>query len=137
MTDRFYIERAYDASPERVFSAWTNVDTLRLWFGCDSQMLWNVHEWDVREGGAIRVSLDFGDRPFVVEGRFLLVDPPHRLKYQWGDDQTVDVRIEPSGTGTLLKLEHTWPPTDEDRSMIAAGWTSALSELGNPAKAAV
>ena len=92
-------------------------------------MLWNVHAWDVREGGAISVSLDFGGKPYEVRGEFLVVEPPSRLRYRWNDDQSVDVTIEPRGAGSLLRLEHRWPPTDEDRSMIAAGWTSALEQL--------
>jgi uncharacterized protein YndB with AHSA1/START domain len=137
MTNRFYAERKYEAPSERVFSAWTDVDTLRLWFGCSSEMLWQIHEWEVRVGGQIRVSLNFGDKTFEVEGAFLVVDPPHHLRYRWDDDQIVDVQIEPCGTGSLLKLEHRWPPTIEDRSMIAAGWTSALDQLGALAFASI
>jgi uncharacterized protein YndB with AHSA1/START domain len=125
------LERKFEASPEQIFSAWTRVETLRLWFGCGSEMLWNIHEWEVREGGRIRVSLDFGDSLFEVEGTFIVVDPPHHLRYRWDEDQIVDVTVEPNGSGSLLKLEHSWPPTNEDRSMIAAGWTSAIGRLGS------
>lgn len=38
-------EREYAASPERVFAAW------------------KIHEWDVRPGGKIRVSLAFDQGP--------------------------------------------------------------------------
>jgi len=131
MTDRFVIERDYDASPERMFHAWSDMATLAKWFGCGSDMLWNVHEWDVRSGGAIRVSLDFPDSRYVVTGSFVEVDPPNHLRYRWQHDEMVDVRIEARGTGCRLILEHTWPPTDEDRSMVEAGWSDATRRLGD------
>lgn len=92
MPESLFMHRRYEASPERVFEAWTNVELLRQWFGCGPGMLWNVHEWDVRVGGAIRVSLEFDHGPFEVRGEFLVVDAPHHLRYRWSSDQIVDVR---------------------------------------------
>jgi uncharacterized protein YndB with AHSA1/START domain len=129
VTDRFIVQRVYAVQPDLLYAAWTNVSTLSRWFGCGDDMLWTVHAWDVREGGAIEVSLDFGGKPYEVRGEFLVVDPPRRLRYRWDADQTVDVTIEPSRDGSLLTLEHSWSPTDEDRSMIHAGWKSALEQL--------
>ena len=129
MTDRFIAERDYPVRPEELFAAWTDVAILTRWFGCGNDMLWTVHTWEVREGGAIAVSLDFDGEPYEVRGEFLIVEPPRRLRYRWNGDQTVDVTIEPHGSGSRLRLEHAWPPTDEDRSMLDAGWTNALEQL--------
>jgi len=57
---------------------------LSQWFRCGQDKLWTVHEWDVRPGGAIRVSLEFDAGPFEVTGQFLVVDPPHRLRAREG-----------------------------------------------------
>lgn len=130
MTDRFVLQRDYDAAPDRMFRAWTDVSVLTQWFGCGSDMLWNVHEWDVREGGPLRVSLAFPDSRYEVTGSFVVVDPPNHLRYRWAQDEFVDVRIEARGTGCRLSLEHTWPPTEDDRSMIEAGWSDATRRLG-------
>lgn len=129
MTQRFTLEREYDATPERLFSAWTDPSMLSRWFGCGDNMLWRIHEWNPRAGGSIHVSLDFGGRPYEVKGTFTIVDPPRHLQYRWSDNETVDVRTEPRGSGSILRLEHTWPPTEDDRSMISAGWTSAFAQL--------
>ncbi len=137
MTDRFVAERAFSVPPEELFAAWTDVAILTRWFGCGNDMLWTVHAWDVRPGGAIAVSLDFDGTPYEVRGEFLVVDPPRRLHYRWNDDQSVDVTIEAAGSGSLLRLEHRWPPTDDDRSMIDAGWTSALEQLHRAVTGAV
>ncbi len=137
MSNQFLEERAYHAAPEELFSAWTDVAVLSRWFGCGDGMLWRIHQWDAKPGGAIHVSLDFGDHSFEVRGRFEIVDAPHHLRYRWLDDETVDVRIERRGTGSLLRLEHSWPETDDDRSMISAGWTNALLQLATAATSAV
>jgi uncharacterized protein YndB with AHSA1/START domain len=129
VTDLFIAQRRYAVQPDVLFAAWTNVSTLSRWFGCGDDMLWTVHAWDVREGGAIKVSLDFGGKPYEVGGEFLVVDAPRHLRYRWNSDQIVDVAIEPCADGSLLTLKHSWPPTDDDRSMLDAGWKSALEQL--------
>jgi uncharacterized protein YndB with AHSA1/START domain len=44
----FVIERDYDASPARVFAAWTDVDAKGQWFGAGGGQ---QHELDFREAG--------------------------------------------------------------------------------------
>jgi len=127
------MERYYAAPPERVFEAWTNVDLLRLWFGCAPDKLWNVHVWDVRVGGQIFVSLDFDKHPFEVGGEFLLVDAPRRLKYRWSDNEIVEVTIEPYESGSRLRLTHTYPAGDEARSIVTMGWSHSLGQIGSAA----
>jgi uncharacterized protein YndB with AHSA1/START domain len=123
--------RDYAAPPERVFDAWTKVEVLRTWFGCSRDTLWNVHVWDVRVGGKLFVSLDFdGKNPFEVRGEFLVVEPPHRLKYRWGDDEIVEVTIEPRESGSRLHLAHTFPEGKDARSIRTMGWTQSLAQLG-------
>ena len=124
------MERDYAAPPARVFAAWTEVDVLRRWFGCATDTLWNVHLWEVRVGGRIHVSLDFGGRPFEVKGEFLVVEPPRRLQYRWSENETVEVLIEPRGGGSRLRLTHTFPADAEGRSLRSHGWSNALDLLG-------
>jgi uncharacterized protein YndB with AHSA1/START domain len=114
--------------PQQVYEAWTDVRLLSQWFGCGPDMLWAVHEWDVRPGGAIRVSLDFDTGPFEVTGQFLVVDPPHRLRYRWLAEQVVDVTIEDSPGGSQLTLVHSGL-SDMEMPIVTAGWTSGLDQL--------
>jgi len=131
-TERFTLEldRCYDATPEQVFAAWTDVDTLSTWWGCGPDMLWNVHVWDVRVGGAVHVSLDFEGTPFEVRGEFLDVDPPTGLRFSFGDDgEVVEMRIEPEGEGSRLYLTHSELPSDAQKQMVDGGWSHALGLL--------
>jgi uncharacterized protein YndB with AHSA1/START domain len=129
-TETLTLERDYDASPERVFAAWTNVEVLGRWFGCATDMLWRVHAWDPRVGGKIHVSLAFDGKPFEVRGEFLVVDPPRRLAYRWSEDQAVDVTIQPRESGSRLKLAHTFPADSGARPILTAGWSTSLEQLG-------
>jgi uncharacterized protein YndB with AHSA1/START domain len=128
-TDTLVLERDYASPPDHVFAAWTDVATLTRWFGCAPGMLWTVHAWEPRAGGKIHVSLEFDSGPFAVEGEFLVVDPPHRLSYRWAQDERVDVTIEPRGTGSHPRLEHTYPGAQEQRDILSGGWTAALDLL--------
>ena len=129
MAETVTLQRDYPYSPERLFAAWTDVELLRQWFGCGPGMLWTVHQWQVRPGGAIHVSLQFDAGPFEVRGEFLIVEPPHRLQYRWSGDQTVDVTIEARDNGSRLTLMHTGL-TDHERGFVDVGWTNALDQLG-------
>src|SRR5437762_10054532 len=129
MSETASFEREYTAPPDRVWAAWTEFDLLTKWFGCGPGMLWNVHEWDVRVGGAIHVSLQFDTGPFEVRGEFLVVERPRHLRYRWQGEQVVDVTIEAHGSGSLLRLEHSGL-SGYERGFVDAGWTTALHQLG-------
>jgi uncharacterized protein YndB with AHSA1/START domain len=133
-TETLRLERDYAATPSEVYAAWTRVEVLSRWFGCADDKLWTVHEWDVRAGGRIHVSLDFDGHPFVVRGEFLVVEPPRRLQYRWSEDEVVEVTIVPRGSGSRLQLAHTFPAGDEPRAIRTAGWSHSLTELGRFAR---
>jgi uncharacterized protein YndB with AHSA1/START domain len=57
----FIIERRYDASPERVFRAYSDPAAFRRWFVEGEN--WTIHDWtyDFRVGGYAGGSFRFGD----------------------------------------------------------------------------
>jgi uncharacterized protein YndB with AHSA1/START domain len=131
-TETLTLEHDYAATPAELFAAWTRIDLLTQWFGCAPNVLWNVHTWEARAGGAIHVSLAFDEKPpFVVHGEFLVVDPPHHLRYRWRDDEIVDVTIEPNGTGSHMRLVHTFPAGQELRPILAGGWSAGIEQLAH------
>ncbi len=130
MRESVTLVRDYPLPPAHVFRAWTDVELLGRWFGCGPDMLWTIHEWDVRVGGAIHVSLLFDKGPYVVRGEFLIVDPPRRLRYRFGDAHIVDVTIEAHGAGSRVTVRNEGLDTPDMRATIEAGWTSGLAQLG-------
>lgn len=129
MSEPVVLERHFAHTPKRVFEAWTEVEVLGRWFGCGADMLWDIHEWDIRVGGRLRVSLDYDGTPFVVEGEFLIVEPPHTLRYRWGQE-TVDVAIAADPDGCVVTVRHGGIATDELDDVLTDGWTTSLSQLG-------
>jgi hypothetical protein len=93
-------------------------------------MLWTVHTWEPRVGGAIHVSLMFEKGPYEVRGEFLQVDRPRRLRYRFGPDQIVDVTIDPNGSGSRVTVHHSGLGNPEMCGIITGGWTAGLGQLG-------
>jgi uncharacterized protein YndB with AHSA1/START domain len=122
VTASVYIE----APPERVYEYFTRPEAIVSWMG-ESALL------EPHPGG--RFEVDVKGAP--VRGRFLHLDPPHRLVLSWGYSgsprlppgaSTVEVRLIAQGTGTLVELEHRDLPAGE-RPGHASGWTHYLARL--------
>ena len=115
---------------ERVFAAWTTPGQLIQWWGDDDS--YHVTDWecDLRVGGKW-VSRGKGKdgKPFVVQGEYTRVDPPHHLAFSWTHDwagvaETTHVALEliATKTGTLLKLHHTGFENEQSCAGHSQGW---------------
>jgi uncharacterized protein YndB with AHSA1/START domain len=115
-----------DAPPERVYEYFTRPEALVSWMG-EYALL------EPRPGG--RFEVDVKGAP--VRGRFLHLDPPHRLLISWGYSgspqlppgaSTVEVRLIAEGSGTRVELEHRDLPAAEQPGH-ASGWNHYLARL--------
>ena len=86
-------------------------------------------------GGAFRLDVD-GEH--FAAGRYLEVEPPHRLVMTWGwegnelvapESTTVEITLTAEGDGTLLRLRHTGLPTEEEMTNHRAGWRMYTTNL--------
>lgn len=100
-------ERFVNAPLETVFAMFVDTRLLVRWIAVSAEL-------DPRPGGIIRMTLATGD---VCAGRYLEVDPPHRVAFTWGweneqaspvrpGSSTVEVDLSPDGAGTHLRLVH-------------------------------
>ena len=127
--DAGVIERVIDidASPETVFALLTDPQEYVRWKG-------KVADLDARAGGRFHVS--FPDS--AVSGEYLEVVPNRRVIFTWGWEgpnaalgpggSTVQIDLEPRGTGTRLRLWHRGLPATELASHTA-GWDHFLPRL--------
>ena len=96
--DGIEIFRIFEASPEKVFEAWTRPEGFAAWFGeHGSSIPLDRASMDPRPGGAWQAVMLVGDDIEVVfAGNFLEVEPPHHLVMTVADriptaDDPVDV----------------------------------------------
>jgi uncharacterized protein YndB with AHSA1/START domain len=128
-TDTVTVERLIAARPETVFSFFTDRDKWLSWMGADG-------EFAFEPGGAYRTRVT-GEN--VAEGRFVELDPPHRLVFTWGwaegdmpvpaGSTTVEITLEPVAEGTFLRLVHRDLPSPEACAAHEEGWKHYVDRL--------
>jgi uncharacterized protein YndB with AHSA1/START domain len=73
------ITRDFDASPEKVFRAWTDPDLVARWLGPRNSEI-RIDSWDARTGGSYRyASVRDGEEIAAFFGSFHEVRPSERL----------------------------------------------------------
>jgi uncharacterized protein YndB with AHSA1/START domain len=115
-----------DASPERVFEYLTRPEAIVQWMG-EYALLEPVPD------GRFELNV----KGTLIRGRYLEVDPPHRLLISWGyagsehlppGASTVELQLTADGDGTRVVLEHRDLPEQETQNH-ASGWTHYLARL--------
>jgi uncharacterized protein YndB with AHSA1/START domain len=93
-------ERYLESSTEEVWTALTDPDELEQWFA-------NEVDLDPTPGGHASFRWDNGEaREAVIEE----VEAERRLVLRWlDDDGVVELELEPTGTGTTLRVIETSP----------------------------
>ena len=137
----FCIERTYDAAPERVFSAFANLEAKSKWFSGPEAWISDKREFDFRVGG--REVLSGGPKggpAHTFEARYFDIIPGRRIIYAYdmyvGERKlsvslcTID--IKPHGGGTQLTMTEQGAYLDgvEDGSQREAGTRELLEKLG-------
>ncbi|WP_226962764.1 SRPBCC family protein [Streptomyces sp. C8S0] len=131
--DTVTLERHIAARPETVFGFFTDREKWLSWMGADGT-------FSFEPGGAYRTRVT-GEN--VAAGRFLTVDPPKRLVFTWGweagpmrvppGSTTVEITLEPTADGTLLRLVHTGlPPRRPAPHTLRAGSTTSTGSRPAP-----
>jgi uncharacterized protein YndB with AHSA1/START domain len=111
-----------DAEPARVYEYFVQPEAMVRWMGEFAHL-------EARPGGAFAVDV----RGTPIRGRYLELDPPHRLVIAWGyagreHASTVEIRLSAVAGGTRVELEHRDLPADEVPGH-EAGWAHYLARL--------
>jgi uncharacterized protein YndB with AHSA1/START domain len=133
-TTETVIEREVEieASPATVWEFLADPEKLARWFGSRASL-------DPRPGGEYRVDGIVGH---VASGEFVELDPPRRLVHTFGwepeggkenpvppGSSTIEIELEPSGDGTLLKFRHYGLPDADAVRQHSFGWDHYLARL--------
>jgi uncharacterized protein YndB with AHSA1/START domain len=138
------LSRVVDAPREKLFDAWTDPKLLPKWFA-PAPLTTEVHELDVRPGGAFRVTMRGpGGEAYPASGVYLEVDRPNRLVTTdafgpgWRPSEkafmTAIITFEDAGPG---KTKYTaralhWSAADREaheKMGFHEGWGQCLDQL--------
>jgi uncharacterized protein YndB with AHSA1/START domain len=127
------VRRTLSASPERVFAAWLEPQSMARWL---SPFADAVAEVDARVGGAFRVVMRGLGREIEHTGTYQEIDRPRRLVFTWispytgSEPSLVTVELTPVSPGdrTELTLTHERLPVDQVASH-GGGWGTMLEHL--------
>ena len=138
-TDPIVHERQIEASPETVFSFFTDPEKLTRWLAVEATL-------DPRPGGICRQThAGRNGTQHVMRGEFVEVSPPSRVVFTWGyesegttlppGESTVEVTLEPRDGGTWLTLRHSDVP-ESQHAGHDEGWQTMLDRLADAVDAA-
>jgi uncharacterized protein YndB with AHSA1/START domain len=129
------IKRRFNASPAKVFSAWTDPEKVKRWMGPGETVTVRA-ENDARVGGRYRVVMRApnGDE-HDVGGVYREVVPNEKLVFSWAWKSTpereslVTITFKSDGAGTLMTLTHEQFFDEEARDRHQFGWDGAMLKL--------
>lgn len=132
------LERFINASPARVFEAWTDPQQLKQWFGPDWVQTCEIVA-EAKVGGKFRWNLITGNGgKKTIAGEYRELIPAQRIVFTWKHENDrgwknrtsiVTVELSDHDGGTHLRLTHVQLPDEESRDDHNKGWKSALDRL--------
>ncbi len=131
-TPQYEREIHIGARPEIVFSFFTDPEKMKQWKGVEAEL-------DPQPGGIYRVVVTENN---TARGEFVELVPHRRIVFTWGWEEeenplrpgtsTVEVTLEPNGSGTLLRLRHDGLPEIAIAGQ-SDGWEHYLDRLATAA----
>ncbi|MDJ0514253.1 MAG: SRPBCC domain-containing protein [Methyloceanibacter sp.] len=129
------LKRRFNATPEKVYAAWTDPAQIAQWFG-PPHVDYVEAQADAREGGHYRIFMrDKDGDEHDVSGVYRKVIPNQELVFTWAWKSTpereslVTILIRPDGDGTLFTLTHEQFFDEVARDNHNKGWTACLDAL--------
>lgn len=132
------IRRILNASPQRVYEAWTEPG-LATEFLCPKEVTVADVSLDVRPGGAYHIAMRHANgEVWTVRGVYQDVQPGKRLSmtWKWDEENPADaqetlltIELAPHGAGTELTLTHERFTSEQSRGNHEHGWKSMLDKM--------
>jgi uncharacterized protein YndB with AHSA1/START domain len=130
------IKRRLNATPARVYSAWTDPEKMMRWWKPTDAGRTVIAEADVRVGGSFHIVMHTptGDK-HDISGVYQEVIPNEKLVFSWSWRSTperqslVTLTFKPDSDGTLLTLMHEHFFDEAARDNHKRGWDPILDQL--------
>jgi uncharacterized protein YndB with AHSA1/START domain len=129
------ITRRIRATPEELFDAWTNPESVSVWM-CPGDVKEARAQLDPRVGGKYQIDMVGATATFEHSGEYLVVDRPRRLSFTWVSIPTnnqrtvVTIDFKPVGPDeTELTLTHVGFPSADSTKNHQMGWGMILDKL--------
>ncbi len=132
--DTLVIRRIISASPEEVFAAWIDPESMKHWM-CPGDILRAEAQLDARVGGSFRIITKGRDQDYEHTGEYRVVEPPSKLVFTLiskGTDYQptlVTVELFERGEQTELVLTHERLPGAEAVKRHQGGWGQIADRL--------
>lgn len=131
------VSRVINASPARVFDAWTEPDQLKQWSSPEGGYTVEDVQVDLTVGGRYRIGMVTPDgNRIAAYGVYRKIERPKRLVYTWDWDgeaplgeTLVTVEFNDLGGSTEVVINHERFPNAEAKQGHEDGWTSCLNKL--------
>ncbi|MBM3649092.1 MAG: SRPBCC domain-containing protein [Alphaproteobacteria bacterium] len=98
-----HMVHVFDASPGRVFAAWTEPERFAEWFGPPGLKCLHCR-FDLQVGGTWELVGERAGGRHTVSGKYLEIDPPRRLSFTWAWHQSGDLAA-PREHETMITLQ--------------------------------
>jgi uncharacterized protein YndB with AHSA1/START domain len=132
---RLQITRRFEATPERLFDAWTDPRLAHAWLFTTPGSERHSTEIDLRVGGAWKIVDRRDGADYTALGEYLEIERPRRLVFSFGMPQfsaaknRVTVEIAPDGDGAaVMTLTQEGLPA-EHIPATEAGWAEMFELL--------
>jgi uncharacterized protein YndB with AHSA1/START domain len=128
------IKRLLPSSPEDVFDAWLDPDSLKEWL-CPGSTTVPIAEIDARVGGRFRIVMRDEGVDHTHTGEYREITRPRRLVFSWASPATkgqttlVTIELRGSGEQTELTLTHQQLPDKDSADKHRRGWESIMDKF--------
>jgi uncharacterized protein YndB with AHSA1/START domain len=135
--DTLHMTRRFKAPREKVFRAFTDIETFRKWFGPPGCSVIKA-EMNVHPGGRYRLTIRSPEGTLRnLEGVYREVRPHERLVLTWtladgdfaGRETLLTLEFRDADGGTELALSHAMMPDAEMRNRANHGWNGSFDRL--------
>lgn len=131
---KIVVRRDFAAPPQDVFNAHMDAELIPGWMNIMEGWSMPVVESDPRPGGGFRFRWDDGQGGgFKIEGQYLEIDAPHRIRHvermflpERMPDNSVETLFVDRDGGTHLRMTMTLPDKAARDAMLQTGMTEGM-----------